>query len=76
MTDQNAKSTAPVDAVVRRFAKGQRVRWNFWTDARASGDRYGTITGEPVNCGGVITQSVALDDGQKLLLPTSLFDAA
>lgn len=48
--------------VPSNFAKGDRVRWNYWTDERPTGWHYGTVESEPFAFNGAIAVKV-LNDG-------------
>lgn len=62
---------------IRNFVVGERIRINFWVDRRESGWKYGTVTGEPVNCYGVIAQKVRWDgpNSYESIMATSLFES-
>lgn len=62
---------------IRNFVVGERIRINFWVDRRESGWKYGTVTGEPMNCYGVIAQKVRWDgpNSYESIMATSLFES-
>jgi len=55
-------------------AVGDRVRWNFWTDKRESGWRYGTIKSGPILCSGVLVYEVRHEAGYATLMAACLLE--